>query len=159
MKAYIGQMTEQFLLVAWLKPDHTDNNKRTPFCCSGVTGGCPSGWVAWSGRCYLLQPTSVEQSAAVALCGLYNATLVSVNSQQELVSRILFSGFLFCFCFSLHNEYQRRQARIRGQYWNAEEDVSPKMQRSEAVEQLLTKVSLCLLLLLLLLMIKMMRDA
>ncbi|KAK7097065.1 lymphocyte antigen 75-like [Littorina saxatilis] len=48
-----------------------------------VRGGCPGGWAQWSDHCYLLQPTPVEQSAAVALCGMYNATLVSVASSQE----------------------------------------------------------------------------
>ncbi|XP_076467662.1 uncharacterized protein LOC143298664 [Babylonia areolata] len=62
-----------------------------PVCLpAGVQGDCPSGWQSWGENCYLLQRTAVEQAAAVAFCGLYNASLVSVMSTLEYVRTLLF---------------------------------------------------------------------
>jgi len=48
-----------------------------------ATGGCPDGWIAYSGNCYKVNLEKKSQSAARADCQSQGGELTSINDASE----------------------------------------------------------------------------
>ena len=58
-------------------------SKLSLFWCTGSYGGCPGGWITYSGSCYKVHSSESRQSDAQADCESQGAQLTSIVDEDE----------------------------------------------------------------------------